>query len=172
MGLLQNIDYRLNGYHKKQTFDAKGDLVTLQYYLNYNSGTGEYSDLMVQENRVYERNVTTTILEKRTITIQWFGSGEEIATKVIEKYYSATEGYDANKRARGNLINTASMYLLSQVGLTDGKAFLVTVSADISTYIDGNTQPLLDTISASTEPYMTQAIKDQLNTILNVSYSS
>lgn len=170
--LIQNIDYRLNGYHKKETFDTKGDLVILQYYADYDEQSEVYSNLKVQENRTYERDGVTTLLNKRTISIKWYSNAKEVASKTIIKYYSKTEGYQANKRSRTNLIDTASMYLVSQVGLDNAKSYLANVSADISTYIDGNITILIATIQSSSEPYLTEEIKGTLVTILNVPYSS
>jgi hypothetical protein len=168
--LVQNIDYNIQGYHKDLTFDSKGDLRQVLYYRQYNPVTQEYSILKIKESRVYTRG-GSTLLEQRDMVIEWYGGGEVMATKNTTKYYSAELGYEANKRSRHNLINKASMYLLSTVGLTEAKNFLDSSSGSISTYIDGNIQPLLDLILASTEPYMTPTVKGILDAILNISYS-
>jgi hypothetical protein len=171
--LIQEIDYNIQGYQKKQIFDNKGDLVIVEYYQDFNEETSIYSNLMVKETRVYTRNATTTLVTKREMNIQWFTNSDEvIAVKNTVKYYDAENGYESNKCSRKNLINKASMYLLSQVGLQNGKNFLNTVSLSISTYIDGNIQPLLDLISTSNEPYMSANIKATLNVILNVPYGA
>lgn len=173
MPLIQDVDYRLNGYHKKQTFDAKGDLVIVEYYQNYDEQSKQFSNLKVRESRTYTRNATTTLLEKRVINIEWFkGNDEKYAEKTITKFYDAQEGYQGNKRARRNLINKASMYLLNEVGLENGKTFLDGVGSKITVYVDGSIQPLLDAIANSSEPYMTPTIKGTLDTILNVTYTA
>lgn len=171
MPLIQEVDYRIQGYQKKPTFDAKGDLVSVEYYRHYDESTDEYSVLKVRETRVYTRDVNT-LLKKREMNIQWFKGTSVMAEKNTVKFYTPEQGYDANKRARRNLINRASMYLLNEVGLTNGKAFLDTVSSAIATYVDGSIQPLLDGISNSSETYMTATIKGTLDTILNVTYSA
>jgi len=171
MGLIQYEDYRIKGYQKKPTIDANGDLVIVEYFKDYDETTKQYSNLKVKETRVYTRD-SSTLLMKRDMTIQWFSGGKETAVVTTQKFYTAEQGYSANKRARQNLINRASMYLLSEVGLTDGKTFLNGVTGEISTYVDGSIQPLVDAIANSTEPFMTLTIKGTLDTILNVTYGN
>ena len=67
---LLDVDYSILGYHKESIFDSKGDLVTVNFYINYDGVT--YSDLRVKETRVYTRDVVTGLLTKRDMTIQWF----------------------------------------------------------------------------------------------------
>jgi len=171
MAFLQDIDYRIQGLQKKLTFDAKGDLVEVGYYNSYTQATDEYSDLFVKETRTYERDETTGLMTKRTMVIGWFnGVPEEIAAKTTEKHFSSLQGYTANQRSRQNLINNASMYLLSQVGLEDAKIFLDGCSGDIATYVGGSIQPLLTTIADSPLVFMTPTIKATLDAILNITY--
>jgi hypothetical protein len=169
--LLTQIDYRIQGFHKDLVFDEKGDLVEVFYYRDYDPQTKQYSNLKVKESRTYTRAVST-LLEKREMLIEWYANDAVIASKNTTKYYSEEQGYKANRVARQNLIDKASMYLLSTVGLNNAKEFLDGVTTAISTYVDGNIQPLLDLISDSSEPYMTPTVKGTLDTILNISYSS
>lgn len=105
------------------------------------------------------------------MTIHWYRNNLVVATKAMPpKHYSAKQGYQANKRARANLIDTASMYLLSAVGKENATAYLVTLGNNMSFYKDGNITPLIDQIASATEPYMTETVKTQLNNILNVTY--
>jgi len=169
MNLIQNIDYNIQGYHKKMTFDANGDLILVEYYKNYDGTT--YSKLVVRETRTYTRDVVFGLLTERDMVIEFFNNrGGVEYTKTTKKYYDAKKGYNGNKQARTNIIDTASMYLLSVVGLQDGKAFLRIVKSEISGYISGDSQPLLDAVANSTELYMTGVIKTALDTILNVTY--
>jgi hypothetical protein len=167
--LIQNIDYNLQGYHKDLTIDAKGDLVQVLYYRTYDPVAKTFSDLKVKETRTYIRRAST-LLEQRSMLIEWLVSDDVKASKQTEKYYNPELGYKANKRSRQNLIDRASMYLLSTVGLDNAKAFLDSVSASITTYIDGNIEPLVNLVSTSTEAYMTTEIKATLDVILNVNY--
>jgi len=169
MELLQNIDYRIQGYHKKFTFDANGDLIVIEYYKNFDGTT--YSNLKVKETRTYTRDAVFGLLVKRDMTIEWFRSdGSVIATKTTTKFYDSKKGYHANKKARKNIIEKASIYLLGVVGLADGKLFLRQVKSEINGYIKGDSQPLLDAVNDSTETYMTGAIKTALITILDITY--
>ena len=167
----ENLDYSILGYHKESIFDTKGDLVTVNFYLNYDGVT--YSDLRVKETRVYTRDVVTGLLTRRDMTIQWFDTDgvTVIYTKVTTKHYTAQKGYSLNKRARQNLIDTASMYLLSQVGLVDAKAFWKTLSSDaVKDYVSVGDLGIVTEINASAEVYMTVPIKAALDVILNIIY--
>ena len=167
--MITEENYTIKGYHKKKTYDAKGDLIVLEFYGSYDGIT--YSDLKIKETNVFTRDLTTGLVTKRIKTIEFYKGGIIIVdTKVTEKFYTASEGYDANKTSRGILINNASMYLLSQVGLADGKLFLDLVVTQVAGYIDGSTQPLLDAVSTSGETYMTPTIKGTLDVILNIVY--
>lgn len=169
--LVQNIPYDIQGYHKYLTFDNKGDLTGVDYYQGYDPETEDFSNLKVKETRTYTR-AASTLLEKRDMLIEWYGGTQVVATKETVKYYTPELGYKANKRARQNLIDTASMYLLSTVGQTDAENFLDGVATAISTYVDGHIQPLLTLISDSAEAYMTATVKANLDGILNVAYGS
>jgi hypothetical protein len=170
--ILQNINYNIQGYHKERVFDNKGDVFTLSYYQNYDPVGEVFSNLKVRETRTYTRDNTNGLLTERAILIEWYIGGNVIATKNLTKYYTSEEGYAMNQRARKNLTNKASMYLVSAVGLADSQNFLNSVATEISIYIEGDIQPLLDAISASTEPYMNATVKGTLDSILNVSYTS
>ena len=164
----KNIDYNILGYYKEETFDSKGDLVSVNYYENYNGTT--YSDLKVNETRVYERDAITGLLTKRTTTITWYIDGVEAGTKTTEKYYTAQKGFDRNKNARQNILDKASMYLFSMVGKTDAVAFWKTVKGQADDYKVTGDLALVTAINDSTELYMTGTIKATLDVILNITY--
>jgi len=170
--LVQNIDYRILGYHKKEIFDTKGDLATVEFYKNYDPGTDTFSNLRVKETRTYTRDAVTGLLTQRDMTIEWYGGGEILmTTKTTTKFYNAQKGYVANKQARQNLIDKAAMYLVSQVGVPNSKAFWKTVRNEADDYVNASeVTALINAINASTEPYITQPIKDTLVAMLNVSY--
>ena len=166
--LLKNVDYSIQGYHKKLVFDNKGDLTEVWYYKNYDTVNDTYSNLMVKETRTYTRGVST-LLERRDMLIEWGTNGK--VSKETVKYYTPELGYKANKRARQNLIDRASMYLLDSIGLYDSKAFLKIITSEMANYVDGDIQPLLDVINSSSETYMTPTVKSTLDSILNISYA-
>jgi hypothetical protein len=166
-----NLDYDILGYHKEKIFDSKGDLTTVNYYKVYDGTT--YSDLEIKETRVYTRDATTKLATKRDMTIEWFEDDEVTVafTKITEKYYTPKEGWGVNKRSRQNLLDTASMYLLGQVGLDDSKAFWKTLNQTVvEDYKEIGDLTLVTEINSSTETYMTPTIKGTLDTILNVTY--
>jgi hypothetical protein len=167
-----NYDFRLNGLHKKKEFDDKGDLVKVEYYQNYDENTSVYSNLKITETRTYTRDANSKLLIKRDNIIDWKEDDgvTNKKTKSTTKHYDSQSGYDNNKRAKRNIINKASMYLFFSIGEVNAKAFLVIIATEISIYIDGNNQPLLDLISNSTETYMTTEVKATLNTILDVQF--
>lgn len=168
-----NLDYDILGYHKQKIFDEKGDLVTVKYYLTYDGVT--YSNLKVQENRVYTRDLTTALATKRNMTVNWMDSEDDSVvafTKVTEKFYTSKEGWGVNKRSRQNLLDTASMYLLSQVGLDNSKLFWKTLSQSVvEDYKEIGDLVLVTEINNSTESYMTAQIKGTLDVILNIAYT-
>ena len=161
-------DYRLNGWHKKETFDTHGDYNTIEYYQDYDGVT--YLNLQVKEIRTYTRDISTGLINKRNITINWYSAGDIAFTKNLVKYYTATRGHTANKKARQNLINDASMFLFSQVGKTSATIFWKQIRPEINDYINTSDLSLITVINNSTEEYMTTAIKSTLVTILNITY--
>jgi len=161
-------DYRLNGYHKKEVFDTKGDFQTIGYYDSFD-GTN-YVGLKVEETRTYTRDETTGLITERTIVIKWYSGDRVAGTKTLTKYYTATKGHTANKKARQNLINDASMYLFSQVGKVDATNFWKIVRSEVNDYVNTSDLALITEIDNSAESYMTQTIKDTLTAILNIVY--
>lgn len=133
----------------------------------------------MQEERSYERDVITGIMTARDMNITWYYDDDTIgATKNTKKYYDAKRGYDANIKARTNIINKASMWvygdLINEYGWPDGenkaKEFLLDTENEVAAYVKSNIEPLLEAVSASTRTYMTAYRKGVLNTILNIKY--
>lgn len=161
----EDINYDILGLHKKLIFD-KGELLKVEYYKNYDGTT--YSDLAVTEDRIYTRAVST-LLVSRNMIIKWYLTNNTVGyTKETVKYYNASQAYNEGKTRRSNVINDASMYLFSQVGKTNAIDFLTDVDAQISLYIKGNTQPIIDRINVTIKTYMTSTIKSTLISILTI----
>ena len=172
MELVQNQDYRLNGYHKEKIYDDKGDVVQVNFYKNYNPVTETYTQLKVRENRTVERDATTGVPNKVTVDIEWFKSDETtvIAGKQLEKYINGFDGQQMNQNARVNLVTKAQGYLLQSVGLENTKELGEDVGIERSAYISGTTQSLIDAVNNSTRPYMTAEVKATVTAILNVTF--
>lgn len=187
---ITNEDYNIYGLHKKEYFDTNGDLVKLEYYTEYDLSTKVFGGLAIKEDRVYLRSASTGLLDTRTTTITWFdvdGGEAEIKTNIV-KYYSAKKGFTANKRARMNIIDKASMYLYQELMIANGGDTATTAiqvddfgtltDAAQSKYIKSNTQDLMDIIINSTDntkpeyrSYITEAMKAALLSILDINYT-
>lgn len=170
---------RDEGYFEKPlTFDNNGDVSASEFYKKFDDVTGEYSLLKVKETYVNTRN-SLGLVSKRTTTTEYYKAGQVVKTIVKEQAYDVQGGYVENQKSRRNLIDQASIWLLSSLiseyeaaqGEAYAQEFLNDVSKDISTYKRGNTAPLLLSISTSIRVYITQGRKDSLDAILNVSYN-
>lgn len=180
------VDFNILGLHKKEYFDSFGDLIKIELYQTYDEPSGTHIDLAVVENRVYTRSASTGLITKREITITWYYENGEIGNVVESrtKYYSAKKGFRANKRARKNIIDQASMYLFQQLMSNDPTTADVNVDdfesltdSASSKYIKSNMDPLLTIITNSTDntkpeyrDYISEAMRDVLLTILTISY--
>jgi hypothetical protein len=177
MALIQNVDFRIQGYYKVPTVDDKGDTTVTNYYQNYDSGTDTYSNLMVQETVAYNRNALG-IPESETHTIRWYKGGVEKASKAFTRNYTEENGYEVNQTSRQRLIDRASIYLFSsliseygaETGAQKAYEFLNDVIIGKTEYTAGNKQVLLTEVDTSTRDYMTAQRKADITNILDVSY--
>lgn len=186
---ITNEDFRLFGLHKKEYFDEKGDLVKIEYYKNYDEVNDIHIDLAILEERIYTRDASNALLSKRENTITWFDVDGNINEKKqnITKYYSAKKGFEANKRARQNLLDKASMYLFQALITNASGNFTLaeqqTEDFDVLTddaqsqYVKSTMQPLITIITNSTDntkseyrDYITEEIKIVLLSILDITY--
>lgn len=189
-GILQtmiNDDYRILGYHKDRTFDGNGDLITVKYWRDYDPDTQVYSDLAVQENRIYTRDTSTGLLIDRNFSAIWYDEEGEIsgAKSNVMKYYTAKEGFENNKRSRQNLIDTASLYFFDKLIENDPDTafdnkndFESLTELAQAQYVKGTLDPLLTIIVNSTDntkpeyrAYMTVEMQTTLLLILDVDYT-
>jgi len=167
------LNYNLLGLHKSEIFDANGDLIKVQYFVDYDANTKVFTNLAVEERRTYTRDVNSGVLTQRITDIDWYDSAGVVAASKtqLNKYYSAVKGFESNKKARQNLLNNASMYLLSQVGLLNAKLFWKTLgNDDVKDYKNIGDLAIVSSINNSTEVYMNAQIKATLDVILNVVY--
>lgn len=175
MALITEIDYRILGYYRKDTRDTNGDLITREYYENYNNGS--YENLRVKETNTITRNAVTGIPEQRLTIIEWISGAEVIHTKTITKLYDVISGMYFNSKSREALILTAQQYIVNDfvtrfgaAGMNNAKAFLNSVSPERSTYIAGDIDPLIQAIQNTTDPNVSAENKTELDTILNITY--
>lgn len=187
---ITQINFNLLGLHKKEFFDTNGDLHKAELYTAYDPETDVYTGLAITEDKVYLRDANTGLLKTRTTAITWYDiSGAINVTKTnITKYYSAKKGFVANKRARQNIIDKASMYLYQELMIANAgdkdatdlqiDDFETLTSIAQSSYIKSNTTPLIDIITNSTDnttsdyrDYISVAMKTVLLSILDISYA-
>ena len=159
----ENLDYDLRGFHKKRTI-VKGELISVEYYRNFD-GTN-YSDLIVQETRIYNRN-EIGLIQTRNMNVKWYLLDNTIGCeKNTIKYYSPNESIDEGIVRRKNIFADAKTYLLGTIGQTYAFDFLLSVKPQMDYYIEGYKQPLIDAVNNSTKPYMTSPIKSVITSIL------
>jgi len=167
METIVNKDYRLMGYHKVMTQNALGDAHIVEYFGDYNGGTPQ--NLKVRETRTYTRDNTTGIVIQIDVLIEWLsGDGVTVrASKNLVKHIDLNRGMRKNERSRKRLLNKAKGAAIQLIGMEAGKTFMRDFSGEMTLYVEGDRQPLIDGINASGQA---QNFKDTLTGILDISY--
>lgn len=162
-----NLDYDVVGLHKRQYF-VKGELLKVEYYGQYDVNTNTYTDLCIQEDRTYNRS--NGFLSNRDMLIQWFKSDGTVgATKNTKKYYNTFDAIIAGNTRRENIIDEVKivavglMAMVEQISMDQaqvvGKDFLSAISSNITLYVKGNEQELIDQITNDTTfPFLNDVI--------------
>lgn len=159
------LDYDILGLHKKRTI-INGELNRVQYYRDYDGIS--YSDLVVEENIVYNRNAVSGLVNTRNMTISWYLTDGTIGhEKSTIKYYSMIESIDEGIVRRNNMIAAAKLVVLGAVGLENGQNLLTELNLQINLFINGNTQPLRDAVAACTKSYLSAGLKTVIITELS-----
>jgi len=158
------LDYDILGLYKKPTI-IKGELVLVEYYRNYDGVT--YSDLVIKETRQYLRDPQTTLAYKRIQTSTWYMEDDSIGLELtFEKYYPMPQSIDEAIRRRSNIIGEAKIFTLYNIGLANSQDYMMALSHEINLYINGATQYMYDAVTNSTQPYITQEIRDGIMLII------
>jgi len=168
-------NYNLLGYHKKASLNIAGDVVTVEFYSEYDEAEELYSELQVKETRVFVKDISDIII-KKTTTIDWYSHSEIVNTKVLVRHYLSEEGFLLSKRYKKNLTNKATIWIIKDLidefgqatGMANALEFLGDIGKHINLYSMGKKDNLLDAISDSTRTYITAARKTSLDDILNV----
>lgn len=162
-----NLDYDVVGLHKRQFF-VKGELLRVQYYGKYDSNTNTYSDLCIEENRTYNRQ--NGYLYNRAMQIDWYKSDGTVgASKNTLKYYNTFDAILAGNDRRENIIDEVKiisvglMQMVEQISMDQaqivGKNFLTAISSNVTLYVKGNEQELIDQITNDTTfPFLNDVI--------------
>ena len=164
---IKEIDYTIQGYHKRKVTDAFGDRALVEYFAEFKAGT--YSNLKVTETRTHVRQAVTGILETVIVDIKWIGADgvTAIATKQLIKHLDLDDGLAANEKARKRLLHKAKVTAISLIGLVAGKLFMRSLGGELGLYVEGDQEPLIASIAASSE---SQEFKSALIGILDVLY--
>jgi hypothetical protein len=160
-----HIDYDVYGFHKQRNIVA-GELILVNYYRNYDSISEIYSDLILKENREYFRDVNGMV-KHRIQKTEWIMADETVGlTNTTIKYYTQKEAIQEGIDRRTNIIDDAKVYCVNTLGLNYSFDLLNSVSTYINLFKEGYTQPLRDSISASTKGYLTIPMKESIIQIL------
>lgn len=148
------IDYDILGLFKKQTF-VKGDLVLVEYFLNYDEINNVYSGLVIKEERIYYR--VETRLRKREMTISWYMSDGTVGyTKDTVKWYSVLDSGQYGIDRRRNIVEEVKIIVVYLIMVTEqidrqaaedlGTPMLAEISDYINFYINNASNAVIDII--------------------------
>lgn len=164
---VKEVDYKIQGYHKKKTQNELGDRVLIEFFGIYSED--EYACLKVKEIRNCTRQSGTGVPLIITVDIEWIGTDGTtvIASNQLIKHLDLDDALDFNEKSRKRLIHKAKGAAMQLIGLSAGKAFMRSMGPEISLYKEGDYEVLVDAINASAQ---SQTFKDILTSILNVTY--
>lgn len=152
----KDINYDILGLHKDSQVWDDGYLSVKNYWKDYDETTKTYSNLAVKEELTYIREGQNLV--KREKDIKWYKkNGTESDPKVTKKYYSFEEGMRSDKKARSNIIEKTKKdtswlimqteWIAQEQARVHGEAIIHEFIIEISEYIEGNKQPLIDAIT-------------------------
>jgi hypothetical protein len=167
------LNINLFGLYREDIFNSRGELITKNYYKNYDGIT--YSDLIVKDEYVYTSDPNNDLVQYRDETLSWYLEDGTIGkTKVIKKYYDLVNAINEGIKRRGNLLDKAKAYGLVNIqgthasGVPNSYYWFSTMDSVVVNYINGTVkQDIIDFIDNETETYVTQTIKDTMTDILD-----
>lgn len=140
----------------------------------------EFSKLAIKETRVYTRDIYGIPSKRENTTELYAQDGTTILySRTLVRHFDADRGYEQNRKSRQALLDKASIdylyaSLIIEFGLADGDAKAKTTLSKHEQYFGeykgGNRPPLIDSINADTDTWMTAQRKSDLVNILNVEY--
>lgn len=163
-----DLNYDLLGLHKYEYIEMvdplhKGEMTKVEYYKTLAgdpNNIANYSNLILTEHRSYTRDGATALLIYRDQTIEWYLEDGTIGeTKKKRKFYQLKDSIEEGQTRRDNIITFAKLYLLQQIGLANGQFLLAEITPYITTYLQGNHQPLLDALAVSPDAFWTPTIR-------------
>jgi hypothetical protein len=160
------IDYDILGFQKKRTL-IKGELVSTEYYNQYDAVSKQYLDLVVSENREYYRNESGIVEYRKQLSLWYLNDGSVGMKKEFIKYYSPDESISEGVTRRQNMISGAKLYALATLGQNYAFDLLMSVKPYVDLYYEGYAPPLINAISGSTKPYLNETIKTNIVDLLS-----
>lgn len=161
----ENIDFNILGLHKELIIASSGFLTDIKYWKNYDGTT--YSDLYVHEQREFVVDGDGLAITRK-MTINWYFTDNTVGYSRVYplKYYNKVQSIEEGITRRNNVLAKAKVYCIDNLGLPYSFDLLDSLNIYIDLFSQGNTQPLRDAVQASTKPYLSQAQKDAIVTIL------
>jgi len=160
----QLINYNFIGLYKKPIQD-KGLPISTEYYKNLSNSI--YTNLFVKEEYTYIEQ-PPLYLGVNTL-VKWYDTSDVVGLEVQQatRMFNNSEIIDFGIMRRSNVIANAKMYSFQQLG-QNAFSLLDYCSIEISTYIQGNSPPLIAKVNQSIGVVagMTQQIADNINGIL------
>lgn len=175
---IKGIQYDISKLHPKNTYASNGDNTKVEFYKTYVVDPESWTNKKFEQTLTYIRNTNGLVTQIDT-TSSIFKNDMSQYTDSFTYYLTGPQGYSVNQESATYLLNLASMYLMGEVGVDDGKLYLRTITGEITGYLRGDKYPLLDNIQATdftvygaTDDTHSTAIKVALDSILNVTYQT
>lgn len=160
------VNYDNLGLYKKK-ITSKGLLDGCEYYSEFDGKV--YNNLIISVSFVY--HFDGVIYTDYDTTVNWIDTDDNIGyTKLFNKILMPWEIIDFGVDKRNNIVSTAKLYALGELGYSNGTDLLFTLESPVNAYIQGVPPVLLTTEVnnlVGTKPYLTQPISDGINSILS-----
>ncbi len=160
-----DLNYRSYGLYDVITYN-KGEIVKIEYFSTYSND--EYSELVVDESLTYIKDELGFFTEK-IITTKWYLEDNSVGfEKVSNKKFNATESILEGLNKRSNIIANCKSIIITEIKktysgaavLTEAFTLLNSLKAEMSLYIEGNRQPLIDALPLRSELYIISILSD------------
>ena len=175
---MENFNSLDKNYYVQKEYNQFGDVIKVNYFADIDESTGQMFNLTFSETIVINRNNNTGIPTIKTVTRDQVKINEVVFSEVFIERFDKAKGMELNQTGRTNLIYKAQQYTVDKLvethgenqGVTYGIEFLNSVSDERAKYIIGIIEPLISSIQNCTLTFITEEIKTELQTILNINY--
>lgn len=158
--------------------NVKGDVDKIQYFMDFDAETNQYSNLGMRDNIVIARNAHTGLPLNKTTVTELIKDNEVYQSETRVENFNKSKAIQFNQESRNNLVGTANEYLVNDLivefgeldGIQKAKVFLDSVITEREQYILGIIQPLEEAIDQSLFEFITPLRKATLINILIITY--